>query len=233
MWPLMLRRWRSIVLVVGVHATDLIAEEARRLVTGVGDQRLLCRQFQLEVIAQVVAKPLFDRLGFLFGAGKAQQPIIRIPEVVQPAIVGVVRVLGGKLPSLPIKRPGFIPSPALPQSSCLLRQYPVARMGLAAPALVMSGEELCFHEPIELVQVDIRENGGRDAALWRAAQGRLVPPVFEISRLKEALEQVQEAVIVDLLTDDSQQDAVVDVVEAPFDVSLDEPLRSRPAVDHV
>ena len=55
---------------------DVIAEEPRLLGAGVGDQRLACRQFQLEVLAQEVGQALFDLLGFGLRAGKPEQVII-------------------------------------------------------------------------------------------------------------------------------------------------------------
>ena len=50
----------SIVVLDG----DLIAEEPRRTGAGVGDQRLLLGQLQLEVIAQELGEATFDLLSF-------------------------------------------------------------------------------------------------------------------------------------------------------------------------
>ncbi len=53
-----------------------------------------------------------------------------------------------------------------------------------------------------------------------------VRPYFQSSRssLQQVLEQAQETVVVELLAERRQQDIVVDVVKAPLDVALDEPL---------
>jgi hypothetical protein len=50
--------------------------------------------------------------------------------------------------------------------------------------------------------------------------------------LKELADQLQEAVIVDLFTEYSQQHFMRNVVETPFDVSFNKPLHSRPAALH-
>jgi len=81
---------------------------------------------------------------------------------------------------------------------------------------------------VESVEVDIGEQGADDPALRRAAQRGLESPILAISGLEHVLDQAKEAVVADLLAEDRQQDPVVDVVEAPFDISLDEPLRALP-----
>jgi hypothetical protein len=42
---------------------DVVAEEPRGLGAAVRDQRLACRQFQLEIITQEAGEALFDLLG--------------------------------------------------------------------------------------------------------------------------------------------------------------------------
>jgi hypothetical protein len=61
----------------------------------VRDQSLVRRQFQLELVMQELPDLRFDLLGLLPGTGKAQQPVIGVPAVVQPPIALVVRVAGG------------------------------------------------------------------------------------------------------------------------------------------
>jgi len=46
-----------------VLGDDVVAEESRLLGTGVGDQRLVRRQFQLELVAQEPGETLLDFLG--------------------------------------------------------------------------------------------------------------------------------------------------------------------------
>jgi hypothetical protein len=67
-------------------------------VAGVRDQSLGAREFQLEGIAQENAEAWLDIVGFVLRTGVSVQPMIRVTDIVQPAIVGVIGVLGGKLP---------------------------------------------------------------------------------------------------------------------------------------
>jgi hypothetical protein len=52
---------------VGVLGFDLVAEEARRLAGGVGDQRLGLRQPQLPLLTQERGDPRLDLLGLVLG----------------------------------------------------------------------------------------------------------------------------------------------------------------------
>src|SRR5262245_53969103 len=104
-------------------------------------------------------------------------------------------------------------SPA-PQPFRALAQRPVVWVSLSSGAPGVRGQELPLDEPVQLVQVDVGQEGREDAALRRAAERRPVPPVLQIAGLKQPPDQPQEAVVVDLLAEYPQQDLVVDVVEA-------------------
>ena len=60
---------------------DLVAEELCRPGSGVGDQRLVRRQFQLEVLAQELGEPLFDLLGLGFRPGEPDEVIVGLCRV--------------------------------------------------------------------------------------------------------------------------------------------------------
>jgi hypothetical protein len=62
--------------VVGVQDHNLIAEEPGGLRPPVGDQGLGRGQFQFELVVQELPDASFDLLGFLPGAGEAQQPVV-------------------------------------------------------------------------------------------------------------------------------------------------------------
>ena len=53
--------------------------------------------------------------------------------------------------------------------------------------------------------------------------GGSITPVFQISRPEKFADQSNEPAIVDLLAEDRQHDLVIDVVEEPLDIPLDEP----------
>jgi hypothetical protein len=52
----------------------------------------------------------------------------------------------------------------------------------------------------------------------------VIVSVLAISGLEHLGHQAQEPVILDVLAEDRQEDGVADVVEAPLDITLDEPL---------
>jgi hypothetical protein len=58
----------------------------------------------------------------------------------------------------------------------------------------------------------------------------MIAPVFQIPCLKEGFDEPQEAAIVELLSQDGQQDLMIKAVIALSDIPLDEPGRSRPRV---
>jgi hypothetical protein len=62
--------------VVGVVDGDLVAEESRRAGTRVGDERLVWRQVQLEVLTQELRQPGFDLFGFGLGSDEPEQVIV-------------------------------------------------------------------------------------------------------------------------------------------------------------
>src|SRR5215467_6866720 len=62
-----------VVLAVGVQGDDLVAEKARRLRTGVCEQRFLLREFQLECLLQKLLQALLDLLGLFPRSTEAQQ----------------------------------------------------------------------------------------------------------------------------------------------------------------
>ena len=59
---------------------DLIAEEPRRPGAGMRDQRLVLRQFQLQVIAQERREPPFDLLNLGSGPGEPEQGVVGVRQ---------------------------------------------------------------------------------------------------------------------------------------------------------
>jgi hypothetical protein len=78
-------------------------------------------------------------------------------------------------------------------------------------------------EPVQPVQVDIREDGRHDPALRTAAQRGVVSPVLQVTRPEQPFDQAQEPAIADLLGQDPEKDLMVERPEAVGDVALDEP----------
>ena len=86
-----------VVLLIGVQGDDLVAEETCRLRSGMGDQRLLLGEFQLERVVQESLQLQLDLFGFLPWPTEAQQEVIRIPDIPQASEVGIVGIAGGHL----------------------------------------------------------------------------------------------------------------------------------------
>jgi hypothetical protein len=62
--------------VAAVLDGDLVAEEPRRAGAGVGDQRLVLVEFQLEVLAQEPGKTVPDLLCFGLRPGEPEQDVV-------------------------------------------------------------------------------------------------------------------------------------------------------------
>ena len=85
-------------------------------------------------------------------------------------------------------------------------------------------------ELIQPVEVDVGKDWADHTALRGAAQRRVIFPVLQVTCVEQVGEQPQEALIVEFLAQDRQQDRVVDAVETLRYVSLDEPLDPSPVL---
>jgi hypothetical protein len=83
-----------VMLVVRVQGVDVVAQKARVLCAGVGNDRLGVTQLQLEVLVKEGRKLLLDRLRFGFGTRKSDQIPVgdgacrRFPGSAEPASAG-------------------------------------------------------------------------------------------------------------------------------------------------
>src|SRR5207247_2437520 len=109
-----------------------------------------------------------------------------------------------------------------------LLQRLVVRVVLASFTAVVRWQELSTDELVQPVQIDVREDGAHDSSLRRTAQSGVILPIFEIACPEQVLNKPQKTAIVELFAEHRQQDLVVNVVEAPFDVALNEPHRTCP-----
>jgi hypothetical protein len=77
---------------------DVVAEESRGAGAGVGDQRLVLVQLQLEVVAQELGEALLDLFGFGLGSGEPEQVVVglcRLPGYAAWAVLLLVRPVSG------------------------------------------------------------------------------------------------------------------------------------------
>ena len=89
MWPLTPRCPLCHVVEDGY----VIAEEFGLLVLGVGDQGLVLGQFKFEVISQEFPQPRLDRLCFRNRPVEPKEKVVGVPDVAQPAVVGIELIL--------------------------------------------------------------------------------------------------------------------------------------------
>src|SRR5262245_7589655 len=58
----------------------------------------------------------------------------------------------------------------------------------------------------------------------------VIGPDFTVSCLEECFNESYKAIIIDAFSQDGEQDGVIDVIETPFDISFNKPLRSGPGL---
>ena len=81
-------------------------------------------------------------------------------------------------------------------------------------------KQVCFDKRIQFVQVDIGKHGAQDAALRAPAQRGMIASVFQVTCLKEGFDEPQEATIMELVSQDGQQDLMIETVKALSNVPV-------------
>ena len=123
---------------------------------------------------------------------------------------------------------GFLNSARRPTIVRPIRHLIVVRVLRPFLAFRVLRNECLLDESVKPIHVDIREDWADRPTLWRSAQCGAVAPFFEVSGLEDVLDQPEEAVIGNALAKDVQQDRMIDIAKASFDVTLDEPLGAVP-----
>src|SRR5450755_3970083 len=185
-------------LVVGVLDDDLVAEESCRARSGVGDQCLLLRQFQVEFLTQERRQADLDVLCFRFWSGEPEEVVIAISHVTQPPESRINRVFARHAPPLLTQRThrGTVPTPARTHDQ--LVYLLVVRVGYPGSASGVFWDENFLDVPVQPVQINIGEDWGCDAPLWSAGQ-RFVPyPVFQVPGLEHVLQQPKEPAVMNV-----------------------------------
>jgi hypothetical protein len=85
-------------------------------------------------------------------------------------------------------------------------------------------------ELVELIQVDVTEDGRCDAALRASAERAVVFPVLQVPGFEHVADQPEKPLIVDVLRQDRGHYLVVQRSEAVGDVTLDKPRGPFPEV---
>src|SRR5258708_29548730 len=194
-------------------ADDMVAEEFRRLRSGVCDERFLFGQFQFECFSQEVSETLLNFLRFLLGTTETKQPVVRISHVVESAVAWVLRVLARQFTPLLSQLTKCLPiSPPLGTVDGVLDLL-VGRVWFPAFSPVVLWHQNRLDELVQFVQVDITEYRATHSALWCSTQRFMPAPFLKISRLQHGLHESQEAVIVDGFSENVEEDRVVEPPE--------------------
>lgn len=83
-------------------------------------------------------------------------------------------------------------------------------------------------ELIELIEVQGAEERGQHATRSRPTHCHVMPLVFQVAGFQQLTDELEEAGIVDLLTQDTHEHGMVDGVEVVGDAPFDEPSGPRP-----
>ena len=82
----------------------------------------------------------------------------------------------------------------------------------------------CFHVNIQLMEINVGEDGADNAALRRAGQRVMHLPKLQVACLEKLPDQVEEASIRDLSSEYLEEFGMVDVVEEPLNIAFDDPV---------
>lgn len=143
------------------------SQKMRFFRSGVRDPSLFLIQAQFQPRVQVFLHSLFDGLSKALTPVYPDDPVICVPEILDPDEFGVIDQDRGKSPSIFHEFPIF-PGFGLALSS--QKQY-VSRdtivlrvLGLAFPFLLLLSE--MFNKLVQFVEIDVGKNGANNAPLW-------------------------------------------------------------------
>src|SRR5260370_6964430 len=94
-------------------------------------------------------------------------------------------------------------------------------------------DQVPLEEFVELVQVDVTEDGRYHAALRNSAERVMEFPVFEVPGFEHVTDKPEKPLVTDPLREDSEKNLVINAGKAIGDVGLDEPHGSRPGLADV
>ena len=167
------------LLVVVASDRDFIAEEPGPLGASMGDQCLVRREIQFEVITQELRQAMFDLFGFGLGSGEPEQGVVGVTAVAQPPVARIIGVLAGQAVQPPVEGP-HLSAGALPAGfDDLPFHRAVLRAWLGACTRVYPGMRTVRQRRPTCAGRCFREDGRCGCHL---AELRRVAPHFQSSR---------------------------------------------------
>src|SRR5262249_27652049 len=181
--------------------------------------------FELQRVPEERLNLFLDPLGQAPRAGDADDPVVCIPDVLDPDEVGIAWVSRRERSHLLREVSNLLRhGPAGPRQRPLPAAVDQAVSGVppadSAP-LVLLPQPL--DEQVEFVEVDVGEDRAAHAPLW--GSDKRAPPFLppQVARPEGFPDQAEESLVRDPLSQQGDQDVVVDLVEAGLDVALDDP----------
>src|SRR5260370_16308943 len=145
--------------------------------------------------------------------------IVGVAAIPQPAISGVRGVLGGEGAHLPGQFPDRSPVTALPCARSSRFYPPVFWVPFTLFPSGISRDEFPLNVLIELVQVDVTEEGGQHSALRGSAEGLMIDPVVQVPGFQHVADQPEESVIMNVFREYTDKNIVVVFPETLPDIS--------------
>ena len=101
---------------------------------------------------------------------------------------------------------------------------------MSAATAVICREKILFDIFVKPVQYQIGKDRANHASLRNSTQGIVVVPFFQVACFQEILNQAQEAVIMNFLLKDVDQNIMIDPVETSRNIPFDKPLYAFPVL---
>jgi hypothetical protein len=162
----------------------------------------------VKFLYQKGSKSLFDFFGLHFGSGKSQAEIICIPTKPEPSVVGVVYVICRELLCLFTQALGSLLLTILETPPCSAHQLCVFPVEFSLDTFDVLRDENGFDKRVELAQQDITEDGTNNRALWHATERLIELPILKISCIKQFSHKVEKPSIMDVLTEQFDEQVV-------------------------
>src|SRR3989442_4130354 len=151
------------------------------------DQCLVVRQVQPQLGPEEIGKLLVDAFGFVTGSDETQEEIVCVPNVFEAPIVWIIEHTRWQLLRLLSQDAALLLTARASQIAGTIKHTGIDDIPSSVVTSVERRKERRLDERVQSGKVDVGENGAHDAPLRRAARGRGIPPVFQVSSLEQIL----------------------------------------------
>src|SRR6266700_3266735 len=192
------RSFVATALGVVLDGGDFVPQEFCGLRSGVGDERLCFREFQLQFVTQKRGELLLDLFCLCLWTNKTQKKVVSIPTIPESSVLWVLRVERRQVASPLFQCLCFLDLPFLEQIGGTVSEFFVLHIPFLLIASGVTWDQDGFDIFVQLVEQDIRKNWAGNRSLWNSTQGSVEFPILEVSSVKELLDEVDETSIMDV-----------------------------------